>query len=79
MVKPDERTLSAIESLRGHRDWETIVKWLRESLNAVFAEQGIFYADTARYLFNAGRNAELTDLIRKIENARETAQAMRKK
>jgi len=78
MIRPDERTLLAMESLRGNRDWEIVVEWFRKSLGQVFIEQGMFSQDMARYPFNAGRNAELKELVNTIDKARETLESMRK-
>lgn len=79
MLRPDERTLSAIESLRGNRDWEIFMEWLRGSLGQIFIECGLFSPDSVRYPFNAGRNAELREIINTIEKARETLGTIRKK
>jgi len=72
-----ENVLKAIESLKGNRDWETVVDWLRKSMGQVFIEQGTYFSDVSRYPFNAGRNAELRQVVSTIEKAKEILQAMR--
>lgn len=72
MIRPDKQTLQSIESLRGNRDWENVMTWLRKSLGQIFIECGTFSPESARYPFNAGRNAELREIINAIDKARET-------
>ncbi len=65
MKLPEEEILRAIVNLQGSPNWEKVVVWLRESRDQA---NMTLYENT---VFNAGRAAELQDLIQNIDTARE--------
>jgi len=78
MIKPDERILKAINSLEGNPDWETIRRWLKDSLGQAFIDCAAYRPDLSIYPFNSGRAFELKELVNSIEKSRETLEAIRR-
>ena len=66
MIHPDEETLRAIVGIEGNPNWETIMRWINDSVWQIHRELG------SNSIFNAGRIAELMDLQNKIASARVT-------
>jgi predicted HAD superfamily phosphohydrolase len=78
MIRSDEKILGAILSLDGNPNWEVIRQWFRDSLGEIFVEQGAYSPETTKYIFNAGRNKELKELIQTIDKAKENLERIRK-
>ncbi len=78
MIKPDERILKALNSLEGNPDWESIRRWLRDSLGQVFIDLAAYRPDLSVYPFNSGRSFELKELVTYIDKSRETLEAIRR-
>ena len=78
MIRPDERILKAIGSLEGNPDWETIRRWIKESLGQVFIDSATYRPDLSVYPFNSGRAFELKELVNCIDRSRETLEAIRR-
>ncbi len=78
MIKPDENILKAINSLGGNPDWETIRRWLKDSLGQAFIDSAAYRPDLSIYPFNAGRAFELKELVNTIDKSRETLDAIRR-
>jgi len=78
MIKPDERILKAINSLEGNPDWETIRRWLKDSLGQAFIDSAMYRPDLSIYPFNSGRAFELKELVNTIDKSREILEAIRR-
>ena len=78
MIKPDERILKALRSLEGNPDWETIRRWLKDSLGQAFIDASSYRPDLSVYPFNSGRAFELKELVTYIDKSRETLEAIRR-
>ena len=78
MIKPDERILKAINSLEGNPDWETIRRWLKDSLGQAFIDSATYRPDLSIYPFNSGRAFELKELATYIDKSRDTLDAIRR-
>lgn len=73
MQRPDEEILRAIVSLENDPRGVRIFEWFRASLD--IAEKAL-YENT---VFNAGRVAELADLVRQFVEARQNLEQLIKK
>jgi hypothetical protein len=78
MIKPDERILKAIRSLEGNPDWETIRRWLKDSLGQAFIDASSYRPDLSIFPFNSGRASELKELVNTIDKSRDILEAIRK-
>ncbi len=72
MQRPDEETLNAIVSLEGDNRWEKVHQWIKDSHNQAVKDL------IGNTIFNAGRVAELFDLIGKIDTARKELNLQKK-
>lgn len=73
MIKPDEEILRALASLGSTPRDEIILKWFRASHDAVMKSIG------DNTVFNAGRAAELYDILKHIQTARANLDQLIKK
>jgi len=75
MIKPSERVLKAMRSLDGNPDWETIRRWIRDSLGQAFIDSAAYRPDLSIYPFNSGRAFELKELVNHIDKCKDTLEA----
>lgn len=66
MQRPDQDTLKAMVLLEGDKRMEKILKWFDNSYRQIMKKEL-----GERVEFNAGRAAELFDILDTLENARE--------
>ena len=68
ILEPSGEVKKAIRSLSGNADWETVRKWIKDSLGEAFIDSTKFYpGEAGAYPYLCGRVSVLKDLIRKID------------
>lgn len=77
MIKPDERTLKAINSIQQYPDWKIIREWINASTLSVLTSSITNESDVISRWFQ-GRAQNLLDIQSYFDNARNSLDRMDK-